>query len=189
MRGRNFSHIELSNSSVSWLSLTSVSVCLQVWQAIERVLQEEEETSSSLQPRDDEAMVEAGLGHALSGLRASLEAEKEEDTPTFAQLAPVQQQQQPHFPVISLKVSNSNFRSSHIKVRNSSFRSSHLKVSNSSFRSYHLKVRNSSFRSSHLKVSNSTFRSSHLKVSISTFWSSYSRWAIALSGHLTQGEQ
>ena len=141
VNGRNFSHIELGNSSVSWLSLTSVSVCLQVWQAIERVLQEEEETSSSLQPRDDEAMVEAGLGHALSGLRASLEAEKEEDTPTFAQLAPVQQQQQPHFPVISLKVSNS------------------------------------------------TFRSSHLKVSISTFWSSYSRWAIALSGHLTQGEQ
>ncbi len=81
---------------------------LQVWQAIERVLQEE---NSSLQQVPGEEGPPPTLGHAYSGLRASRHSRDQEDTPTFAQLAPVPQHQSqetgcsmPQFPVISLKV-------------------------------------------------------------------------------------
>jgi hypothetical protein len=77
---------------------------LQVWQAIERVLQEE---NSSLQQVPGEEGPPPTLGHAYSGLRASRHSRDQEDTPTFAQLAPVSQEtgcSMPQFPVISLKV-------------------------------------------------------------------------------------
>jgi hypothetical protein len=91
----------------------SSSFCVQVWQAIERVLQEETDTNNS-------SSNNSRSGHTFQPrLRHNSLDEAEPDTPTFAQLAPVQsqgshaqqqqqqqllQQQQPHFPVISLKV-------------------------------------------------------------------------------------
>jgi hypothetical protein len=103
---------------------------LQVWQAIERVLQEEEENTTTAASannlhhnhEEEEEGLGGGGGHIFAGLRVSLrphsldemegDAEDSRATPTFAQLvAPGQSPGRggqllpnPHFPVISLKV-------------------------------------------------------------------------------------